>query len=412
MLKMENNQFVRELVDRWNPEEVNTYNEHQKQLGNLDNIFACISGKGIAAERFIKPLTPEIERREKIEQAILEKMCNPELTIEKLSVFNSDYSTEQLEKFYDYYIKNMTEGVVVLDEFISDPRIKWGTDKSLEEALEFEKYIEENAASLPGLPQDIKLIPGDCVGISAPTGSGKSTALVGIAIKELNLGKKVILLALEETEVEIRLRIIKGLHDRSFNKNLGIVEVKDFKESTFRKDFTNLLNGSAADVVLIDYINDNFMLFDQNRGLQAYEKIKKTVAEIADINHKTLKTILVIGVQGTSGLLTANKKKILEMGKSFFEGGQSTIKPLQYAIIIKEADEEEDGSYEKMAFVVKQRNALVRTKNTLFIPTYGMNYNNDQYSFDLIGDLKTIVKALEGKKTTNSTSGSSTGGRK
>jgi len=32
------------------------------------------------------------------------------------------------------------------------------------------------------------------------------------------------------------------------------------------------------------------------------------------------------------------------------------------------------------------------------LPTYGMTYNKDQYSYSLIGDLKVIVKAMNNKE--------------
>lgn len=401
MLKMENNQYVRELVDRYNEQEVNTYNEHQKSLSELDNIFACIVGNGVAAERFITLLTPEVERRETITEKIFEFVDNPELTIERLNQFNNGYTTEQLEKFYNYHFKNLSgDSIVVMNETFIDPRISWGTDDMLEEIDEFEQFIADSASPLLGLPSDIKLLPGDNVGISAPTGSGKTTSLVGIAIKHLNAGKKVMFIALEETELETRARIVRQLNDRKLHRNLGFISAEGFKESNFREDFTKLLLGTNSDVILIDYINDSFVTFDvTGKNLQSFEKIKKTVAAIADINHKTLKTIMVIGVQGTATLLEANKKKILNVGKAYFEGGQSTIKPLQYAILIQDADVKEDGqTYEKMAYIVKQRNALVKSsEKTMSVPTYGMTYHLDQYQYSLVGDLKDIVKALDTK---------------
>ena len=44
----------------------------------------------------------------------------------------------------------------------------WSKVSDLEELDEYEKYIKNNAKPLLGLPNEIILLPGDAVGISAP----------------------------------------------------------------------------------------------------------------------------------------------------------------------------------------------------------------------------------------------------
>lgn len=405
MLKLdENGQYIRKLVDRRNKLEVDTYNEKQKELSSLECIFARNAGEKIPTpENFIIFLSFEREEKEKALKNLKNATKRDDLDEKYFEAIHSSYTTEELQKFYNYYLRELSEkgGVVIMPEEkeIVDSRISWGTDEMLEEVENFEKFVEENAKPLSGLPQEIKLLPGDTVGISAPTGSGKTTSLIGIAVKHLNQGQRVLFIALEETELETRARIIRQLANPGSHRNLGFVAAEDFKESTFKTEFASLLKSAEADVVLIDYINDAFLHFDiTGKSLQAYEKIKKTVAAISDINHKEVKSIVVIGVQGTAKLLTAKKKEILAGGKAYFEGGQSTIKPLQYAILIQDADTKEDGNeYEKIAYVVKQRNALVKSKSKskqIGLPTYGMTYDKDQYTYSLIGDLKEIVKSI------------------
>lgn len=64
MLIKEGKQFIRELVDITNKEEVEIYNQHQKEL--TDNLIFAIGQDNEAPDFFLEVLTPNENRREEL----------------------------------------------------------------------------------------------------------------------------------------------------------------------------------------------------------------------------------------------------------------------------------------------------------------------------------------------------------